>query len=204
MSVAQDAKFVGQLLDAYAERAWRMGVATDDRADAGVPPAMQVGEVDAEGWVEWRVLPSTVTAADVAAVEGEFGVRFPPVFRVYLLARLHLFDQVQSRRHNEQVFMTDTPAGRPLRPIRQLLSSWQPLTAAGFIPFAQWGDAWGPMCFDSAGRGADGDCPVVWMDHESLVPLGAERCRQRDAVAPLAQPLYESCREFLVDVFGRD
>jgi hypothetical protein len=204
MSVAEDTMFVGQHLDAYAERAWRMGVAADNRADAGIPPVMQVGEVNDEGWVEWQVLPSTLTVAEVAAVEGEFGVSFPPLFRAYLLARFHLFDQVQSRRYNQLIWMTDTPAGRPLRPLRQLMLSWQPLTAAGYVPFAQWGDSWGPMCFDTAGRRADGDCPVVWMDHEALVPLGSERCRLREAVAPLAQPLYESCREFLVDVFGRD
>jgi hypothetical protein len=60
------------------------------------------------------------------------------------------------------------------------------------------------MCFDSLQRGPDGECPVVWMDHEELVPLGADNGRRRESVAPLARPLYGSCREFLVDVFGRD
>jgi hypothetical protein len=46
---------------------------------------MQVGEVNAAGWVERRVLPSTLTEAEVTAVEKEFGVQFPPLFRAYWL-----------------------------------------------------------------------------------------------------------------------
>jgi hypothetical protein len=204
MGVAEDSEFVGQLLDAYAVDAWRMGVAAVDPKGAGVPSEMQVGPVNAEGWVAWRLLPSTLNEADVIVLENEFGVRFPPLFRAYLLARFHLFDQVRSRRYDQQIFMTDTPAGKPLRPLRSLMLSWRPLIDASFVPIAQWGDGWGPMCFDSAECGADGECPVVWMDHEALIPLGAERCRERGSVLPLAQPLYGSCKEFLLDIFGRD
>jgi hypothetical protein len=203
MTVSEDHEFVGRLLDAYAVDDHRMGVASKDPKDAGVPKEMQVGEVDADGWVEWRVLPSTLTEAEVDAVEKEFAVQFPPLFRAYMLARFQLFDQVHSRRYDQQIFMTDTPAGKPLKPIRTLMKAWRSLIDAGYIPFAEWGDGWGPMCFDSVKRTADGECPVVWMDHEALIPLGSNRCRQRESVLPLAQPLYGSCREFLVDVFGR-
>lgn len=75
------------------------------------------------------------------------------------------------------------------------------MIGAGFAPFAEWGDGWGPMCFDLEQRGKDGDCTVVWMDHERLISLGPEPCGQRETVSPLAQPLYGSYREFLTDVF---
>jgi hypothetical protein len=203
MTVSEDSAFVGQLLDTYAVDYYRMGVASQDPKDAGVPPEMQVGEVNVEGWVEWRVLPSTLTEAEVIAVEKEFGVQFPPVFRAYLLARFQLFNQVKSRRYDQQILMTDTPARKPLKPLRGLMKAWRLLIDAGFVAFAQWGDGWGPMCFDGVQRGADGECPVVWMDHELLIPLGPNKCRQRESVLPLVQPLYGSCKEFLVDVFGR-
>ena len=108
MTDPEDITFVGQLLDAYAVDAWRMHVAAEDPEDGGVPPQMQVGEVYADGWVEWRVLPSTLNEADVTDVENEFGVQFPPLFTAYLLARFHLFDQVRSRRYDQQILMTDT------------------------------------------------------------------------------------------------
>jgi hypothetical protein len=120
-----------------------------------------------------------------------------------LLARFQLFDQVKSRHYGQQILMTDIPSRKPLKPLRDLMEAWRPPIDAGFVPFAQWGDGWGPMCFDSFKREADGECPVVWIDHELLVALGSDKCRQRESVLPLAQPLYGSCREFLLDVFGR-
>ncbi len=203
MPIADEIAFAGQLIDAFALNAWRRGVAAIDSAGAGVPPEMQSGEVDEDGWVEWCVLPSTLKEVDLEAFEDEFRVQFPPPFRGYLLARFHLFDQLRSQQYGQQIFMTSTPAGTTLGPLRKLIKQWRPLIDAGFVPFAQWGDGWGPMCFDIHQRVQDGECPIQWMDHEVLIPLGAERCRLREAVLPLAQPLYGSCREFLVDVFGR-
>jgi hypothetical protein len=83
-----------------------------------------------------------------------------------------------------------------------LMRSWRQLIDAGFIPFTQWGDGWGPMCFDAQHRASDGDCPIVWLDHERLIP--PEICLQREQVMPWVQPLYGSCREFLEDVFVRN
>ncbi len=202
MALADDIAFVGQLLDAYAAEASRIGIPAEDPDDHGVPPEMQVGDVHEEGWVEWRMLPSTLGEADVLALEHEFTVQFPPMFRAYLLARLHLFRQVRSRRYDQQIGMPHTPAGKPLGPLRSLMTAWRPLIDAGFTPFAEWGDGWGPMCFDDGERGADGDCPVVWMDHEELIELGPQTCQNREAVLPKVKPLYRSCRQFLTDVFG--
>jgi len=162
---------------------------------------MQVGEVDGDGWVEWRMLPSNLTENEVLAIEMEFAVKFPPLFRAYLLARFQRFNQVTSRRYDQLVLMPDTPVEKPLKPIRDLMLSWRPLINADYIPFAEWGDGWGPMCFDTFLRDTNGDCPIVWMDHELIIPLGPEACQRRESVFPFAKPLYASFREFLIDVF---
>jgi len=204
LAAEDDLAFVGQLLDTYAQHAWRKDVAAEAADDRGVPQPMQVGEVDEEGWVEWRVLPSTLKYVDVEAIETEFGIEFPPIFRAYLISRFHLFHEVTSRRHDQQLFIPATPAVNPLGQLKALMNAWRPLIDAEYIPIADWGDGWGPICFDSANRAPDGDCPIVWMDHELLIPLGKEKCRQREQISLLAQPLYESSRELLVDVFGRN
>src|SRR5687768_3697969 len=121
MSLAEDITYVGGLLDSYAESHYRIGVAAEDPEDAGVPPEMQAGPIDAYGWVEWKVLPSALAEEDVSVVEDEFGVSFPPVFRAYLLARFHLFDQVHSGKYDQLIFMTDVPSGRRLRNLRELI-----------------------------------------------------------------------------------
>ncbi len=192
--------FVGKLIDSYAETAWRKGVAGDN--DRCVPVEMYAGEVDEDGWVEWRVLPSTLDESDVTGLEKEFGIEFPPLFRAYLLARFHCFDCVRSQKYDQMILLMHTPSRKPLRPLRDFLRAWQPLIDAGLLPFAEWGDGWGPMCFDRLRRGEDGECPIVWLEHELMVPLGPEMCRLRENVGPLIQPLYPSFREFLWDIFG--
>jgi hypothetical protein len=59
------------------------------------------------------------------------------------------------------------------------------------------------MCFDTAARAADRDCPVIWLDHEEVIPLGETSLRRRDAVQPFARPLYASYREVLLDIFSQ-
>jgi hypothetical protein len=203
MGLQEDIAFVGRVIDDYASgvgTGFMQGVAGRDD-EPGVPPEMRVGEVNHEGWVAWRVLPSALTEVDVRAVEEEYGVEFPPLFRAYLLARHHLFDQVHSRRYNQLIFMTDVPSRRPLQPLRDELRAWRPLIDAGFVPFAEWGDQWGPMCFDVEHRAMDGDCPIVWMDHERVIALGPENSRNRANLLSLVQPLYGSFHEMLSDVF---
>ncbi len=201
----EDTAAVGRMLDEYAsgipDPIFMMGVACEPGEDRGVPLDMQAGPVNRDGWVAWKVIPSTLSEAEVGALETEFGVQFPPLFKAYLLVRHHLFDQVKSRRYDQQIFMPAVPSRRRLGWLREEMRAWQPLVAAGYIPFAEWGDCWGPMCFDTERRGDDGDCPIVWMDHERLIPLGAERCRVRAELLPLVQPLYGSFREMLTDVF---
>jgi hypothetical protein len=197
-----DIEYVARLLDDYARGYRCFNVAAEDPEDGGVPPHMQVGAVNAQGWVEWQMLPSTLAEGDIDELEREFKVQLPPLYRAYLLARFHLFKQVHSAQHDQLILMPAIPSEQRLNPIRELMRMWQPLLDAEFVPFAQWGDGWGPMCFDTQQRRLDMDCPVVWMDHERLFTLGPEHCRMRALIVPLAQPLYASFSDFLRDVFA--
>ena len=199
-----DIRFVQQLLDACAAHAPErcVSVASKGNDDAGVPRQMQAGPVDAHGWVKWKVLPSTLKASDVAAVEKEFGVEFPSLFRAYLVARFHLFDQIGSRKHDQQILMTDVPSSRPMGPLRELLDAFEQLIGADYLPFAEWGDGWGPLCFDLRDMRDDGDRGIVWFDHEVLADLEPDELKDRRKVQKCAQPIYTSFREFLLDTFG--
>src|SRR5512132_3538023 len=83
MPLTEDIAWVGKLIDAYAVGADRRGVASRRPQDSGVPTAMQLGQIDAEGWVEWRVLPSTLSEAELTQVENKCGLQLPPLFRAY-------------------------------------------------------------------------------------------------------------------------
>jgi hypothetical protein len=58
------------------------------------------------------------------------------------------------------------------------------------------------MCFDADNRLPDGDCPIVWLDHEILIPLGEDACRDRATVMQHANPIFDSYREFFEDTFS--
>ena len=201
MGLTEDIQFVRSLLEAYSEGYDRMGVAAEN-GGSGVPPEMFDGPINDAGWVAWRMLPSTLSNADISHLEDEFTVTLPPLFRAYLLAGFQLFDQIHSSRHDQLIFNTPVPANDPLGPLRRELTGWRSLIDASLVPFAEWGDCWGPMCFDTQQRLHDGDCPIVWLDHELLIPLGEQQCRVRESVAPHINPIFDSYADFLTDTFS--
>jgi hypothetical protein len=198
MSLEASIVQIGQLIDAYAARTHEFCRMADVEC---VPPEMIERPVDRDGMVTWKLLPSSLRESDLSAFESAIGATFPPSFRTYLLARFHLYEQVQSNKHRRGMIWAAIPSNAPFRNLARMISAWPSLIAAGYVPIAEWGDGWGPVCFDIIGGDSNGECPVVWMEHEHLFELGAERCRSRSLVAPLAQPLYESSRELIPDLF---
>lgn len=195
---------IGRLIDDYYARAkpiLRKGVASRQPTDYGIPPEMFAGPISESGWVEWKVIPSTLKPSDIEQLETEFGVQFPPSFRAYLLARHHCFDQMSSRQHDELIQLPDLPSRDPLRKLREELTGWRPLIAAGLIPFAEFGDGYGPICFDTSGRSPDGECPILWLDHEVIAPMG-DKASDRAKIRRFEQPLYDSFEQMLQDLFG--
>jgi len=202
MGLLEDRLRIGRLLDEHAMVAWCWTVPREEAGETNVPEEMRLGEPDADGWVAWRMLPSTLELSEVVELEREFQGAFPPLVRAYLLARFHLFDQVYSRRYNQQIRLPTLPSHAPLQPLRSLIRAWQPLVEAGFVPLAQWGVDWGPMGFDRLALPANGEGPLVWFDQERLAEIGPQGCRDRTQLLPLVQPLYNSCEAFFLDVFG--
>lgn len=200
MGLADDIAEIGGLIDAYDDGRPACHVIVDSPGRERPPIEMRGGPFGGD-WVACLVLPSTLQVADVEALENEFDIALPPVIRAYPLARFHLHDQVRSHKHGNLISWPCVPSRRSLDPLREYLRGWPALLKAGYIPFASWGDGWGPMCFDAARRQPDDDCPVVWLDHELLFDAGIEKISDRAVSEPLARPLYDSARELIRDVF---
>jgi hypothetical protein len=130
-----------------------------------VPEPMRDTTIAPAGdWIGWKSIPSTVTDADLNALEKETGLGFPSLYRDFL-----------QYRH----FVTLTETG--LRFERHLCNQWQEtlrsayfhswprerILDVGLLPFGSetFMDA-GSVCFDTRYRTAEGDCPVVYWDHE--------------------------------------
>jgi len=50
-------------------------------------------------------------------------------------------------------------------------------------------------------RATEEDGPLVWFDHELVIPVGEDVVAQRERVSAHAQGLHESFRSFLEDLF---
>lgn len=166
----------------------------------GVPAEMRDGKVDEEGWVSWRACPSRVSSSDLARLGTSLEVPLPPEVAAYLGARSHLFDQLPSARYDQVIGLRPTPSSEPLRPFAEFVRAWSVLLDAGFLPFAEWGDGWGPLCVDFAGSSGR----MVWFDHDAIIPLGERACRERSVVGEHATEVYGSVLECLDDLFGAD
>jgi len=120
--------------------------------------------VPSSGWVGWRAIPSTVGDADLDALERETKLAFPPLYREFLKYRhfVTLTERgLRFERHLNQGWREN------LR--RIYFASWPRarIVDIGLLPFGSESqmDA-GPVCFDTRHRTADGDCPIVFWDHE--------------------------------------
>lgn len=190
---------VKRIIDEYSQYVDRTYMAED------IPEDMIDGEINKEGWVQWKVLPSNLTLKDIQALENKYALVFPPYLASYLKASYHLLDQVQSKQyHGQQIMLPPCPSDNPLEPIITLIDAWSCLLPAGYLPFAEWGDGWGPMCLDlkASSQKTPDDYNIVWFDHDILITLGEEACSERANISEISKPLYDSFKAFFYDVFS--
>lgn len=115
-------------------------------------------------WIGWKPIPSTVMDADLDSLERETGLAFPPLYRDFLQYR-HFVGLTEEGIRFERHMCHDWQ--ETLR--KAYFHSWprNRILDVGLLPFGAEAlmDA-GPVCFDTRHRIADGDCPVVFWDHE--------------------------------------
>ncbi|MFY0564748.1 SMI1/KNR4 family protein [Archangium lansingense] len=194
----EDRRFIENLIADYTATGMMMGVAKEpdaDPEDGGVPQAMWAEEVDPEGWVSWKPLPSTVTEAEVRALEKQFGAEFPPLFRAFLTTRFVM------DLGGGGVRLPALPSDAPLGELQSMLEAWSPLHEAGYLAFAHDTNDAGPLCFDTQRRREDGDCPVVLIDHELAGDIVHGEPPFREKLEQIAQPAFESFRDLLTRAF---
>ena len=72
-----DVALVQRCLEAYYERC--------PKVLPGVPAEMRRGQWQKNDWVDWKLVPSRLTEADVTALEARLPFRLPPLFRAFLI-----------------------------------------------------------------------------------------------------------------------
>lgn len=168
--------------------------------DSGVPADMENSEPDHEGYVEWKLLPSSLGLGDLEELEGKYGIQWPSLYKAFLTTYFHLINEVRGPDYS--VLLPEQPSDKPLYEVEFLLRSWEQLLVCGYIPFSLYNDGWGPICFDTMDLGGEEDYPVVWFDHEEVFALENDAI-SRSALEPLAKKLQPNFRAFIDSVFSR-
>jgi hypothetical protein len=132
------------------------GKLPDSMRDTSIPAS--------KDWIGWKPVTSTATDAELDALEKETKLPFPPAYRDFL-QYLHFVGLTETGIRFETHLCSEWR--EKLR--RAYFQSWprERILDIGLLPFGDESqmDA-GPVCFDTRSRLQDGDCPVVFWDHE--------------------------------------
>jgi hypothetical protein len=182
--VTTDTQLVAAVVDGHYD-----SLVAVDLAWLPEPPSqMVIGEPNPDGWVRWHTVPSPVTDADLAAVEAWLPARLPSAMKTYFTYRCILM--------TDRLMLPEVPADDPLGPFVAEAKAWAPLLEAGYIPFAEFGDGYGPVCLDTRQPNGD-DYAVGWIDHEHFHHLPDADWSNRSAICRLFQPLFPTFRSLL-------
>jgi hypothetical protein len=158
---------------------------------------MFASEISRSGWVKWKFLESNLDESAIEALENEYGIKFPALFRAYLATKFHLFGDI--RNGDYYLFLPSVPADNPLGELKRYIEGWKFLIKYGFIPFGEFQDGWGAICFDMRNAAGENDFPIVWFDHE-LVREDMSSAQ----IETLAKPIFDSFEELMTKMFLDD
>jgi hypothetical protein len=186
MVLSVDLLEVGRLLDVWDARC-------GPHLTVDPPTEVLVGEVDPDGWGEWRMIPSPVTPANLHALEGVLGVPLPPFYRAFLCCRV-----VLGLDFGDYTLPSIWPGAQPLSDVLARLQSGY---AYGYLEFASARGCGDPVCFDLHDLADDGDYGIVVFNHD-VVP-DAARSDTR-ALRKYAASVAPSFRVFLTNLLAGD
>lgn len=178
-------------------------------------------EKDSTLWEDFSCKKSNLSMEDINEYEDLLLEKLPNLFKLFLQTyyfsspiQIRNEDYTKFYKENDNhweleykgslhvnLWILELPEEDTLRRYKEEVNSWNPLLSAGYIPFAEWQDGQGPVCFDVHQKDENGDYAIVWFDHEYLIDLGEDKSTLREEVLVHANPLFNSFRELLEVMF---
>ncbi len=133
---------------------------------------------------------STVTEKEIEELEEEYQIKLPSLFRTYLMTYSYEFTRLLGvvlcnyGELNEQwIEILNIPEKAPMSGLKnyldgirgvgeELFGNKETFLSKGYIPFGDWGAAWGPVCFNTNSKANseneedESTWSIVWFDHE--------------------------------------
>jgi hypothetical protein len=148
-------QFVARVNAGPRERLW-----CDD-----VPDRLRIGTPDDLGQTDWQIVAAE--CAWLASMEENLPGPLPPSYRSlvarYVFPAFELGDVLLFANTGEQTRLDLTVA---LFDDRGLSNA---LLRDGFVQFGRFQSGYDPVCFDLSCRRGGGECPIVYLDHESAL-----------------------------------
>lgn len=133
-----------------------------------VPEEMRAGEIDEDGWVKWKMIPSTVTESDFEIIENEWGIKFPLMLKAYFKVYFHYFSK-------------DVGRVPPNKPFYSLDNAYNPvLVRCGYLPFTWDSEGYFIRCIDLRNMPDEDSCPIYQIDHEVLFEYDEKTVTKED------------------------
>jgi hypothetical protein len=159
-----------------------------------VPMDMRNGEVDEEGWIDWKIVNSTITMEEIEVIEQQYEIIYPELYKQFLMAYHYVELQFKNIKEGSSykgdcafIEMPRLLTGEGLSEVISLIENWHPMLLAGYLPFAVAEDGQGPICFDLQSPNEQGDYPVVWVLHDYLHQL-VDAQQDGEAIRTFLQP----------------
>ena len=158
-------------------------------AGVKIPEEMVDHDLQAD-WKVWKLIPSTVTEADLSALEERLHIKLPECLRAFLSVYHHRFDGPVGR--NE----IDAPFESFERTYTHNLAE------NGYLPFGWDSEGYYIRCIDLTNMPDEEHCPVVQVDHEPFFDLQYEYSERgktvpKEELEPLIEEVSENFYEYL-------
>lgn len=161
----------------------------------GVPEQMLADEADPQQeWNVWKLIPSTVTNADLQQIEALCACHFPVMLKAFFQTYHHIFD---------------APIGRNSikYPFESLENAFNPhLATNGFLPFT-WDEEYIFIRYiDLENMPDEAHCPVMEIDHEELFNMqfpveDKGKMLKREQLIPYMKLVSDNLFAYLEDVY---
>lgn len=163
----------------------------------GVPEDM-IADAQPDGnhgeWRVWKLVPSTVTEHEIAALEADFALVFPEGVKAFLSTYHHLFEEPIGRNSTAKKFYGIKQAFNPH------------LAANGFLPLTWDKLHYFIRCIDLSLMPDEERCPVLEIDHETLFDLQYQADERgeiipKDILVQHMNAVAENLYDYLNDIY---
>jgi cell wall assembly regulator SMI1 len=184
MTIEQQKQFIQDFFEKYYAK--QAAICETVLMLPDVPQLMLAEGADSnEEWNKWKLIPSTITEKDIAALENQLGVSLPNILKIFFTTYFHFFDYPVGRHSIDE-------------PFEAIQNAWNPLLIkAGYLPFTWDKDGYFIRCIDLVNIPDENACKICQIDHEILFDFDEESEISREEIADKMEVIADNFLQYL-------